>query len=179
MNNDELKVIEDFLTEEECLSITSYMDSVKDRKFWIENSLRQMIVNSESEIMVSLLSKYIKKIREVLNNENLYITEYMLSRYNPGFKMDLHSDLEDGKDHFSVTAVAYLNNDFSGGDIVFPDLDFRHSPKMGDLTLFNSGSEKTSHGVEVVKTGIRYAMPIWISENPDLELKFLNKKITP
>jgi hypothetical protein len=175
MTSDTIKVIDSFVSKEECHQIIQYMDSQQDPSFWIINNTRQMIVNADSEVIKPILKRYIESIRTILNRDDLYITEYMLSRYNPGFMMTVHTDLEDGKEHFTVSAVAYLNDDFTGGDIVFPKQGFRHSPKSGQIVLFDSGLEENMHGVEPVKSGVRYAMPIWITSNPELELEFLKK----
>jgi hypothetical protein len=175
MITNEVKVIKDFITNEDAEIIVKYMEDKTDPAFWVGNSIRQMIVNAESEEIKPILLKALEKIKEESGIKNLYVTEYMLSRYNEGFFMNVHIDTEDGKEHFKVSAVAYLNNDFVGGDIVFPELKFRHSPKKGDLAIFASDLPDTVHGVEVVKSGIRYAMPIWTTTNPELELKFLKK----
>jgi hypothetical protein len=173
MTNEEIKVIDNFISDKECKTIIDYMDSQKDPSFWIINNTRQMIVNADSDIILKMLSEYLNKIKKILNKDDLYITEYMLSRYNEGFMMSVHTDLEDGREHFAVSAVAYLNDDFTGGDIVFPKQKLRHSPKSGQIVLFDSKLEKNMHGVEPVKSGIRYAMPIWITDNPDFELDII------
>jgi hypothetical protein len=172
---EEVKVIKSFITDEDAATIINYMDSQTNPDFWIINNLRQMIVNADAEEIKPILLKALEKIKEESGIKNLYITEYMLSRYNPGFFMNVHIDTEDGKEHFKVSAVAYLNNDFTGGDIVFPELKFKHSPEKGDLAIFPSDSSNTNHGVEMVKSGVRYAMPIWTTDNPEFELKFLKK----
>lgn len=173
MKEDVIKIVDNFVSDEECKTIIDYMNNQKDPSFWIINNTRQMIVNANSDIILKILLEYLDKIKKILNRNNLYITEYMLSRYNEGFMMNVHTDLEDGKEHFAVSAVAYLNDDFTGGDIVFPRQKFRHSPKSGQIILFDSKLEKNMHGVEPVNSGIRYAMPIWITDNPDFELDII------
>jgi hypothetical protein len=174
MDQEVVKIINNFLSNEDCETIISYMDNQKDPKFWISNNIRQMIVNAEEPALKNIILKYLDKIKKQYEREDLYITEYMLSRYNSGFFMPAHIDIEDGKEHFTISGVAYLNNDFTGGDIFFPKLNIRHSPKMGDIALFPSSADASVHGVEIVTSGTRYAMPIWITDNPKMALPFFH-----
>ena len=50
----------------------------------------------------------------------------------------------------------YLNNDYEGGDIFFPNLDFRYHPKAGDLLIFKIDPDFV-HYTETVTSGTRYA----------------------
>jgi hypothetical protein len=174
MEQNFVKVLNNFITTEDCSTIISYMDSQKDPSFWILNNTRQMIVNPESKELKLILTKYLDAIKKEYEDQNLYIAEYMLSRYEKGFSMSVHIDTEEGREHYSISCVLYLNDDFTGGDIVFPSIKFRHSPKMGDAALFLSDLKETAHGVEPVTSGVRYVMPIWITNNFDKRLKFLD-----
>jgi predicted 2-oxoglutarate/Fe(II)-dependent dioxygenase YbiX len=55
-----------------------------------------------------------------------------------------------------------------------PVVDSRLRKKMGDAALFLSDLKETAHGVEPVTSGVRYVMPIWITNNFDKRLKFLD-----
>lgn len=52
----------------------------------------------------------------------------------------------------SVNALAYLTDDYEGGEIYFPELDISIKPKAGSILLFDSDLE---HGVNAVKSGVR------------------------
>jgi hypothetical protein len=174
MNHEHVQIIENFISDEDCDSIIRHMESKKDSKFWISNNLRKMIVNDSSDEIKPIVLKYFNKIKDLVNDHELYITEYMLSQYKAGFYMKpAHIDTESGKDHFYLSAVFYLNNDFAGGAIEFPKIGLKHMPKKGDVAIFLSASEHTEHLVEVVTKGTRYAMPLWMTKNKDMELDFL------
>lgn len=175
MENNVVKVIDNFITDEQCLTIKEYMDSQTDPNYWILNNTRQMIVNAEAQEIKPIIEEIINKVKNVVGNDDIFLSEYMLSRYNPGFAMSVHTDIEDGREHYFISAVVYLNNDFTGGDIVFPAVNFRHSPKMGQIALFDSDGDNTYHGVETVTSGIRYAMPLWFTNNKDFALKFFHE----
>lgn len=165
-------VVNDFLNDEECQELINYLEDVEPG--WGNSTeLRKMSFNPESDKIKELVLKCLNKVKEYYGN-NLFIAEYLLSYYSSGYSMNVHTDLEDGKDHFEVSVVTYLNNDFTGGDIVFPELGFRYSPKKGDIAIFLSKPKHNIHGVEVVKSGKRYVMPIWITDQKEHALKFIH-----
>lgn len=61
--------------------------------------------------------------------------------------------------HFS--SLIYLNDDFEGGELWFPQHDkFSIKPEPGMLITFK-GDEHTLHGVKMVTSGIRYTASIF------------------
>jgi hypothetical protein len=61
--------------------------------------------------------------------------------------------------HFS--SLIYLNNDYDGGEIWFPQYNgFSIKPEPGMLVTFK-GDEKTLHGVKMVTSGTRYTVSIF------------------
>ena len=61
-----------------------------------------------------------------------------------------------------LSAVIYLNDDFEGGEFIFPDLNIRVSPKPGLLLCFPS-SHLYRHGVLPVTRGERLAIVTWMT----------------
>lgn len=61
-----------------------------------------------------------------------------------------------------LSSVLFLNDDFEGGDFVFPDLKVRVRPEPGMLVCFPSTHEYL-HGVEPVTKGHRYSMVNWMT----------------
>lgn len=61
-----------------------------------------------------------------------------------------------------LSTVLFLNDDFEGGDFVFPDLRIRIRPEPGLLVCFPS-SQYYLHKVEPVISGIRYTMVNWMT----------------
>jgi len=60
-------------------------------------------------------------------------------------------------------SVMYLNDDFDGGEIYFPDTEESYKPVAGALIIFE-GSLR--HGVRAVSRGVRYTSPSWYSTDP-------------
>lgn len=63
-----------------------------------------------------------------------------------------------------LSMVLYLNDDFKGGDFVFPDLKIKVRPEPGLLICFPS-NRYYRHGVEPVIEGNRYSMVTWMTVN--------------
>ena len=61
-----------------------------------------------------------------------------------------------------LSTVLFLNDDFEGGDFVFPDLRVRIRPEPGLLVCFPS-SQFYLHKVEPVISGTRYTMVNWMT----------------
>jgi Rps23 Pro-64 3,4-dihydroxylase Tpa1-like proline 4-hydroxylase len=61
-----------------------------------------------------------------------------------------------------ISTVLFLNNDFEGGDFVFPDLRVTIRPEPGLLVAFPS-SQFYLHKVEPVISGTRYTMVNWMT----------------
>ena len=61
-----------------------------------------------------------------------------------------------------LSVVIYLNDDFEGGDFVFPDLNIKVRPKPGMMIAFPSTPHYT-HGVEPVTKGERFAIVCWMT----------------
>ena len=59
-----------------------------------------------------------------------------------------------------LSMVFYLNNDFEGGDFIFPDLKIKVRPEPGMLICFPS-NRYYKHGVEPVTKGKRYSIVCW------------------
>lgn len=61
--------------------------------------------------------------------------------------------------------VAYVNDDYNGGEVFFSHFDISLKPDAGDLLVFPT-TEEWSHGVTEVEDGpVRYVVPIFISRD--------------
>lgn len=61
-----------------------------------------------------------------------------------------------------LSTVLFLNDDFEGGDFVFPELKVRIRPEPGMLVCFPSNANYL-HGVEPVTKGVRFSMVNWMT----------------
>jgi hypothetical protein len=61
----------------------------------------------------------------------------------------------------SMSVVYFLNDDFAGGELVFPELDLIVKPEAGTLVCFPSDHNYV-HGVNPVTSGHRYTVVTWM-----------------
>jgi hypothetical protein len=99
--------------------------------------------------------------------ESLYVTCMV-----PGDSHPPHADNEReeepgtwGPNHTpqrDYTGIAYLNDGFGSGELVFPDRNLIIKPKPGLLVGFKCNHEFV-HGVPEIVSGQRYAIPMWFT----------------
>ena len=168
-------VLNNFISQDQCLKITKYFDELKEPDVYgtEESSIRKIAVSPNIGYMKNILLNILNKTQE-LYTQKLFISEFMISSYRPGYSMGVHTDEEDGKEHFTASAVLYLNKDFTGGDVFFPERKIKHSPTIGDLVIFDSKDHKNLHGVETTTSGIRYVSPVWMTDNKEKALSFVH-----
>jgi hypothetical protein len=58
-----------------------------------------------------------------------------------------------------IGSVAYLNDNFTGGHIVYPDLNFEYKPEAGSLVLHRG---TVMHGVSKLIEGTRYMLTCFL-----------------
>lgn len=127
-------------------------------------------VDKEYDEVAKFVEKIIQKITNTVSD--FYGVEYILKTFcytemDAGTKNRVHSDNkyidEDGnlKERPSEiedrSVLLYLNDDYDGGNLIFPKHNISIKPKPGTLIFFE-GDENNIHGVEEVKSGKRINM---------------------
>lgn len=77
-------------------------------------------------------------------------------RYGPGQEYRVHADHAPALPRV-VSGIIYLNEDFEGGELEFPLLNYTYKPKAGDLVLFPS-NYIYAHAAKPVTSGVRYCV---------------------
>lgn len=124
----------------------------------------------DSEILESL-SFINYRVSRLFKNFTKFDEFNELSRIFPAdIGMEPHTD-DCHEAHADVRygLIMYLNDNFDGGEIYYPDLDIQHKPKSGDLVV-HRGS--ILHGVKPVKNETRYMITAFVFGNEDAEFKF-------
>lgn len=60
-----------------------------------------------------------------------------------------------------LSSVLYLNDDYEGGELYFPDHNLTIKPEAGDYITW-PGNRWYQHGVKEVKSGVRFTLSIWV-----------------
>lgn len=76
-----------------------------------------------------------------------------------------------------LSMVFFLNNEFEGGDFVFPDLKVRVRPEPGMMVCFPSNHHYL-HGVEPVTKGKRYSIVTWATVKGFPSMNEINKNLS-
>lgn len=94
-------------------------------------------------------------------DENLHLTFGIFQRMQEGVELKAHTDQHtDPSIHYA--AVLYLNDNYTDGQIFWPNKNLELKPKPGTLVMF-PGDDEYHHGVKPVGPGpIRYVMPAFI-----------------
>jgi len=142
------------------------------RVLWINS-----FPDSENETR-RILQAWRRRASELLSahvNCPLYSDTIQVVRWT-GEEMPPHQDDRhpDGSPHRTPwrewASVIYLNSNFDGGEICFPDRSgLQYKPVQGALIFFE-GAEW--HGVRAVTRGIRYTAPGWFTRDPSREDRF-------
>jgi hypothetical protein len=88
---------------------------------------------------------------------------YHTQKWEPGAYARKHSDNTDEHGHSGAftrsryAAFLYLNDDFEGGMLQFPDQEISLRPKVGMLAAFDGGFNNM-HEVTLITSGVRYTI---------------------
>jgi predicted 2-oxoglutarate/Fe(II)-dependent dioxygenase YbiX len=174
-------IAENFLPK---LVVDQYTEFVKHTDLWekngdgIWNNRSLNLYSMPAELRESVLDHRISvknKIQQHFSTrKELYADIFQFVRWREGDCLDPpHADAEstDGTPHpfpyRNFAAIIYLNSDFEGGRISFPNFDnFCPEIKPGMLVAF-PGTLDYLHGVSKVTSGNRYTIAGFFTHNPN------------
>lgn len=138
-------------TQEDWEAVYRDYDYSKDEKtvaeayqnYWHDKSM----YISDGDFCLNL----VEKIKPFFGNgyELPVISEIHRQKINEG--MDEHCDMGE-RTSLLRSMLFYINDDYEGGELYFPALNFEYKPKPGDFITFPS-YEKYTHGVRPVLSG--------------------------
>jgi 2OG-Fe(II) oxygenase superfamily len=103
-----------------------------------------------------------QQIMEFFQTHAVFPEETQLVVWCEKMQQALHRDKS--RSTTSYASVIYLNDYFEGGETFF----VKHGnvkPKTGTMIAFHGASEE--HGVTTIRSGTRYTLPCWFTNNPD------------
>lgn len=107
----------------------------------------------------SWLAPKIQDFVQEYNIEKVVKGPYIFLKYEKSNKFDWHID-DGNKFPRTVSVSAYLNDDYTGGEIEFKHFGISYKPQKGDVIVFGS-SFSYLHRVTPVTSGTRYAVVNW------------------
>ena len=124
-----------------------------------ENSLLQNIHNQFNMLLLATTIPY--KHRYGIE-EDLWHEHYTLLKYDAGQEYKLHYDSGTYLGR-AISALVYLNNDYEGGEIEFPNFGAKIKPQPGMLILFPSNFAY-AHIAHPITKGTKYSLVTWIKD---------------
>lgn len=156
-----------FMHPEDAVLICDYARSVDNQFSDFGNVEKEFtfFADFKDQKIKSLLDDYGILVRQFVNSkyeiktEPFDATKTHIARFETGYGMHEHFDSGRPND---IATLIYLNNDYDGGEIYFPELGIEIKPEAGDLVCFPDTPDFV-HGVKPIESGIRYTSPRWLT----------------
>jgi hypothetical protein len=165
------KITKDIFYWENCFEnlnvIMEDLDKIKSDKIQVISDTGQLGMNlnqweleKNNIVRKKVLTQMIKCFYEYSNINNIEVDDYWIGHHSIGFRyispskgMGAHTDVMSlGNDVNlipSFTMIAYLDSDYSGGEIFFEDAEIK--PSAGSILIFKN----PLHGVREMQSGHR------------------------
>ena len=146
---------------------------------WL-NDNNQNVINFTTKLH-KLINTYSNTKLYYENTEQLQVVRYKKGQeYKPHYdvcnpygnineqeKIECKKDLEKMKSLRYATILVYLNDDFTGGETIFPKLNIKIKPKIGKVLIFYSLDSKQNtildsfHGGLPITSGVKWICNKW------------------
>ncbi len=148
--------VENFLNDQEMSLLLSYVDVDEFKESHPGNIVQDLPADS-----LSIVEGISNRMINLFDNHKSYTPIRNIRRIGAGESMPLHKDDGDKytKNRIIFGTVIYLNENFSGGELNYPDLDISIKPKEGSIMIHDS---QISHQVLSVMSGDRYSLTSFI-----------------
>jgi len=156
MKKEAIKSLKNHVEPQDAQSLIDLMDELKS-KGQLNNERGDgtfRLYNSDEPVLFNFVKKYSNKF---IGDKNLYVTEYLVALYEEGAFMAVHRDA--GGDREVISTVMYLNDEYTGGELSFPEVEngYFYTPEKYELVYFPT---PYIHRVKPVKSGKRYIITI-------------------
>jgi hypothetical protein len=159
-----IQYIENVLSQEEHETLFGYVKNIDSWNIepWGSRTITTSKMTKEvTDILEKIFNFVYKKSKELYRVEidNFKNGQFSIVKFPQGFALEPHVDtLSDESLH--IASIYYINDDYEGGDINFPDYNLTISQKSNSLIIF-PGNENYLHQVFEVLSGDRYTSPMW------------------
>lgn len=156
--------IENALSKEEHNTILTYaknVDSWYDEP-WDSKSVRfDRMPNKISDILQKLFTFTHDKAQSIYDVQlnDFKSADLNILKFVKGFYLNPHLDTNSNESNH-IASVYYINDEYSGGEINFPEHKIKIKPKANSLIIF-PGNENYLHEVTRIQNGDRYSSSLW------------------
>ncbi len=178
---DDVVVIDDFLSPEECQKLIDTYSGKVDRSLVVGNAVHANRTSSTYYMPRNdaIVKKILQKSAQLLNMPERNIEGLQFLRYLHGEEYKYHHDYFWGEgvptNQRVYTVLLYLNTlqPEDGGATSFFHYKKKVSPKVGRVAIFKNmkddgtGNERAMHAGEPILTEgtVKYAVNIWVRQN--------------
>lgn len=97
-----------------------------------------------------------------LEDQLVVLDMFAVNRYHKGAELGHHVDQSDGDTNLRYSLVAYLNEDYEGGELEFANHGIKFKPKAGSIIIFPSYLPYLHKSNEII-SGHKYMCPgFWV-----------------
>ena len=147
-------VVENFLTKD---TLDYFDEKTKNAKWDIEQRWYQWNKNVEP-ISQEVTDRVIDRIQSLFEQKYTWNGSHIIQRIREGSGMDVHLDRSNFVEQQNSVGIAvYINDNFDGGEIYYPNRNLSYKPVRGSL-ICHPGNAKYTHGVNKVIGNDRYIL---------------------
>lgn len=165
--SNQIRVVNNFVGPEDCKVLMEYIGSVDSQftEFGNEEKEFTFFANFNDTTITEILNFYGNRTLDFVKRhydgpfKDYDETKTHLAKFEEGSEMHVHFDSTKPND---IATLIYINDNYEGGEIHFPDHDISIKPKAGDLLCFPDTPEFL-HGVNKVSGSSRYTIPRWFT----------------
>jgi hypothetical protein len=189
-SSENIVTLEDFMTEYEITRLNDFIRSnenwditethynengtvIYDSGYWANRVATYPTIQKTNpeipEIIEGMVARLKIEVDKFFGVDALPTSPAMV-RWLPGqFQMphadkELHTGPDAGKPndfpYYDIAGLFYVNDDYEGGELYFPNQGIQFKPKRGAAYFF-PGDMNYIHGVTEIKSGIRYTVPFF------------------
>jgi predicted 2-oxoglutarate/Fe(II)-dependent dioxygenase YbiX len=182
LNKEAITFLMDFVKNKEKVDLSVFSPENSNKTGKIESSVEKEIRNTQfvdyEEIMDLIYDLYKNIVKNIINPSykiEVHDSEMpQFLHYGVGGHYKPHNDSESlwkapNGDVFwrksmdrDLSTILFLNDDFEGGNLIFPEFNLTLKPEPGLLVCFPS-NHNYLHGVEPVTRGTRYSIVSWMT----------------
>jgi hypothetical protein len=178
MTSEELDFLDRFARKNDKWDVTEthYNDEgtvIYDSSYWENRVATEDTLRSADPEVVDIIKGMQARLKTKVDkffNVDAIATSAAVVRWLPGQFQQPHADkeLHVGEDrgkpndfpYYDIAGLFYLNDDYEGGELYFPEQGIQFKPKAGSAYFF-PGDMNYIHGVTEITSGIRYVCPFF------------------
>jgi hypothetical protein len=187
---DNIVAIENFMTEDELTYLNNFAKNnthwdvtethynedgtvIYDSGYWDHRVATAPILEKVDPKVVELITGMQARLKDRVDEffaVDAHPTSPAVVRWLPGQRQQPHADkeLHEGENrgkpndfpYYDIAGLFYINEDYEGGELYFPNQGIQFKPKAGAAYFF-PGDMNYIHGVTEIKSGIRYVCPFF------------------